>query len=112
MKINEIAPEIDFADSEYKKLEMNNDNLTVLISSWDEKNIKITFFNVVQFTYRAGDVIKGLFQVTETSNLNDALSLFYDSPPANHPFKLFQIIDIYDIPFIEVIAEKATVNKN
>ncbi len=106
-------PFTSFADAEYECLELcKNDTLTVYISSWEEKILKLIFTDTVQFFYSQGDVIKNVFQIVDdTILLKEALSRRYIKIPENHPYKLFQIEDIYDFPFIQVVAESVNVVK-
>ena len=51
------------------------------------------------------------FILSDSPFLDEALSREYIEIPIDHPFKLFQIEDIYDFPFIQVVAESVTVIK-
>ena len=109
-KKNSVFLDIDFHDATYRSCEMSKNNLSVYLNSWDDKLLKITFLNAIQFSYKLGDVVEGVFKQTgESPFLDEALSLLYEEIPPKHPFKLFQIVDIYEFPFFEVVAEKGNV---
>lgn len=96
-----------FPDSRFKSFTMlDNGDLIVYLISWQEKEIKITFLHVIQFSYKLGDVTQGLYEMTTHSSfLEEALRLQYIKVPDDHPYRYFQIQDIDDFPYIEVVAE-------
>jgi len=106
-----LFEDVDFADSVYRSCEMNDDILTVYLDSWDAKTLRIIFSHPIQFSYKLRDFVQGAFEVFDNPSLNEALLLKYVKLPENHPFKLFQILDISDFPIFEIVAEKATVIK-
>jgi hypothetical protein len=107
-----IITNIDFADSEYKSMEMSSGNLVVLLNSWDEMSISIKFIDVIQFMYKLGDGISGIYEDVNIDNmLNEALSRCYTEMPADHPYKHYKINDLQDFSFIEVIASEVSVSK-
>ena len=108
-----LFPNIDLADAEYRAFEMKNKILTIYFSSWDACIIRMVFSNPIQFFYKLGDIVSDAYEILDNSpTLNASLSLKYEKIPSNHPFKLYQIVDIQDFPFIEVIAEKTTLFKD
>lgn len=110
--MNDITPNIDFSDSSYKSIEMSNELLVININSWDGKNIKISFFNVLMFTYRIGSSPAKIYEkISDASALNEGLSLYYEKQPKIHPFKEYSIIDIEDMPIFNVVAESVTIVK-
>jgi hypothetical protein len=108
-----VMSSVSFADSEYKSFHMTEEaTLTVYMKSWEEEPFKIVFKHATQFLYRLGDVPKGLYELSNTSSfLEEALSKEYIEIPLDHPYKLFQIEDINDFPFIQVVAESVIVIK-
>ena len=103
---------VDFADSEYIGFQMSDDsNLTIFMKNWKEEPIKIIFNNTIQFSYNLGDTPKDLYVLDKTCFLEKALNTKYNAVPSNHPYKHFQIEDIDDFPFIQVIAESVTIVK-
>ncbi len=108
MKQKVLFTDIDFADSEYRSCEMEDTDFTVYLNSWDGKTIRIIFHNTIQFSYKIYAVVSYVCEITEKNSvLDEALALRYEKIPNDHPYKLFQIIDIDDVPFIEVVAEGA-----
>lgn len=103
---------IDFADSNYKSLHMENSNLTVHLDAWDGKIIKILFINTIQFMYKLESTPKKLYEVLDSNNfLNEALLQEYGYIPTAYTFKLFQLEDIDNFPFLQVVAEDVKVTK-
>jgi hypothetical protein len=113
MNKKRAAPTIDFADSRYKLLHLLEDEtLIIYLDSWQESPLKIIFKNTIQFCYKVGDVSKNLYEILDPSPfLAEALSHEYKdvSIPTNHPYKLFQLEDIGNFPFIQVVAESVEV---
>lgn len=110
--MKELEFNIDFSDSSYVSCEANDKALIIYVSSWNNQTIKIEFSNVIEFLYRGGSFISGIYQKTaETSLLKEALTLYYDKIPLSHPFKTFVVLDIEDVAFFEVVAEEITVSK-
>lgn len=110
--MKEIAPNIDFADSSYISCETHKENLIVLLNSWNEKEIEITFINAIQFTYKQGSFVAGLYEKTnESSYLEEILSRYFVKVPEDNPFKIFTMLDIEDFIFFEIIAENVLVLK-
>jgi len=111
--MKEIASNIDFADSSYISCETHKENLIVRVSSWDEKEIEITFINAIQFTYKQGSLIAGLYEKTnEKTFLEEILSRYFVKIPEDNPFKIYVILDIEDFVFFEIVAESILVLKN
>ncbi len=112
MQKKSIQQNIDFADSsfEYFKMDCNHD-LVVYLNSWDAKLIRLTFKNPIQFCYAPGDFPANIYEIDESNLLEKALSDYYEKIPENTPFKLFQIEDIDDFPFIQVVAESVSIVK-
>ena len=99
-------PGIGFADSEFESFHMNDrDNiLTICLTSWDEKELCLSFSNPIQFTYKLGDAIANFYEIKDSQYLAEALSQQYVKIDKNQKFRLFQIWDINDFPFISVVA--------
>lgn len=106
-----IKTNIDFSDATYISCNAENGNLTVYLNSWDDKKIKIEFTNAIQFIYKNGGFVSGLFETKNSTYLQNSLSFYYEKIPQNQPFKSFVISDIDDFPLFEVIAEKVIVTK-
>jgi hypothetical protein len=112
MNKKRVTSPVSFADSGYKSFYMTEDaTLTICMKSWQEEPFKIVFKHAIQFMYKLGDVPNGLYELDHTLFLNEALQLEYIKVPSNHPYKHFQLEDISDFPFIQVIADSVTVLK-
>lgn len=106
------APDIDFADSEYKSLNMSEQgNLTIYLTSWDAKLIQITFEHVKYFTYTLGSYPSEIYEITDNYELEKILTVIYDKYRPDPPLKLFVLEDIDDFPIFRVVAESINVTK-
>ena len=102
--------DINLAGSLFKSYEVNFETMIISLSGTNGENFKIVFQTPIQFSFKKGKQIQGLFQSTKASPLlNEALLLRYVHVPEVHPFRPFQLLDMSDLPFIEVIAESATI---
>jgi hypothetical protein len=115
MNKTKVAQNIDFADSEYKSFHMSEDaTLTIHMNNWQEIPIKLIFSHTVKFLYSLGDVPKGLFEIQENSTiLNEVILKKYGDLSRENlcKYKLYQLEDIDDFPFIQIIAKSAIVIK-
>ena len=102
-----VAPGIDFADSEFHSFQLDNETLIIYISSWDERALRLTFSNVIHLSFQPADYEES----RDSSMLKNALLNKYGKIEDNHPFKSFQIEDIYDCLFIGVVAKSVQVVK-
>ena len=110
--MSNILNNIGFADADYKSIQMNEGNLFIYFKSWDEKEIKITFLDTIQFMYKLGDGVLGVFE-SKISNsfFVEALSRCYSEIPLNQPYKCYEIRDLYDFPFVTIVAREVTATK-
>lgn len=110
--MKKISSYIDFADSHFKSFQTLNQDLTIHIVSWEEKDITVVFFNVIQFVFRQGSVIEDIYEgVNDSAFLLEVLQRHYNKIPVKHTFKNFIILDINDTPIFEVISEKVIITK-
>lgn len=59
---------ISFADAEFKSFYFSEKgDLVINLKSWQELNIKINFKDAIQFSYKAGDVVKEMFETKDNS---------------------------------------------
>lgn len=114
MKKKLAAEHIDFADSRYKFFEMTEDStLTIHMDSWKETPLRIVFAKVIQFSYKLGDLPKDLYETSgDCPLLMEALASKYEKIPTSHPYKLFELEDIDDFPFIQIVAVSINVFKD
>lgn len=104
-------PNIDFADSEFIGFELiNSKNLIVIVKNLEERILKINFNNPIEFIYKLGFQISELCEITDKSKLlEEALSKKYKLPYPENSYREFQFINIYNLPFIQIIADSADV---
>jgi hypothetical protein len=110
---NLAVPNIDFSDAEFRSFNLSEDNvLYIYLTSWDEKLLTITFFRPIYFLYQLGHGISNIYSINENSKLiQDAMNKYYVKTPQKYLFKLYEIIDLDDFPFIQIVAESIEVNK-
>lgn len=107
-----IFTDIDFADSEYKSMEMSNENLIIILTSWDEGKIAIKFLDVIQLQFRLGDGISGIYEDTSNHFLDEALSRCYTKIPESHSYRYYEIRDLQGFPRIQIVGTEANAKKN
>ena len=115
MNKRKATEQFDFADSEFESAHMYDREkiLKIHLTSWDERELCVIFFNPIHFSFKEGDAISNFYEIENNSALlNEALSIHYKKKPASHPFKLFQIWDINDFPIISIVAESVSVSKS
>lgn len=102
-----VNSNISLADSEYVSFSMSSDyDLTIHMKSWEEKPFKIIFIKATRFFFSSSDAPKEIYQLSSSSFLENALSRKYIKIPIDHPYSHFQIEDIDEFPFIQVIAKE------
>jgi hypothetical protein len=110
-----IDIKIDLADSEipnYLCLRQEN-KLIITIESWDARIIKFVFYNFLAFKYRGGNLNKDFcVNKSQTIFFKEVLEKKYGKIPNNHPYNLYQLLDLYDKPCFEVISPSYEVSKN
>lgn len=106
-------PGIGFADSEFESFHMNDrDNiLSIFLTSWDERELCLIFSNPIEFNYKLGDAISNFYEIIDSNFLTESLSQKYVKIDKDHKYKLFQIWDINDFPFISIVAQSVDVTK-
>ena len=108
-------PNIGFEDSEFESFQMNDRQniLKIFLTSWDERELCLTFSNPIHFSYTLEDGISNFYVIEDDYELLDhSLSHYYEKIDKNHSFKLFQIWDKNDFPFINVVAESVNATKS
>ncbi len=108
------CPEIGFEDSEFESFQMidSQNILKIFLTSWDERELSLTFFNPIQFSYEVGDAISNFYEIQGNLKLhNQPFSGYFEQITKNQSFKLYQIWDINDYPVINVVAETVKVIK-
>ncbi len=105
--MKKIIEHIDFADSAYHSIKTDGSKVIVLLTSWDGRMIKLTFSDVIQFVYKLCD---GTQEIVESNDqtvfFQEALKKRYGTIPSHHPYLLYQILDLDDYPYIEIVAKR------
>jgi hypothetical protein len=114
MEKKRAVSNVSFADAEFETFESTkNGDLFVHLKSWNEKRLKIIFTNSIRFTFITGGVVSNIWEeMNESSFLNEAIMNIYEKAPVNHCYKVFEIEDIEDVAFIQVVAKKIKVVVN
>lgn len=104
--------EVGLEDSElisYRKVERD---LELRISAWNSRELNLNFKNVIGLSdLCAGDFSDGVEETELTSFFRNALEVNYISEPSNHsvpddhPFHLYQFLNLDGFPSLEVVAE-------
>ncbi len=66
--MKEIAPHIGFEDAIFKSCEISNNTLIVYLESWDNKTIKLIFFNTIQLVNKTHSYISGAYEKMEQTD--------------------------------------------
>lgn len=114
MNRNIVFPNIDFADSEFSSITISEKQnyARITLISWDNRELEITLVNPILCSYQLGDVVANFYEALEpTKILEKAIAENYETPPPTHPFKLFQLVDVQDFSFVEIVAESASIIK-
>ncbi len=90
---------------------LDQNSLIFIIQAWDSHVLTITFRDVIHFIDKGTHWTCLLCELTSQSeNLKEALNTTYLEVPENHPYKVYQFLDLYDEPSFEVICEKFEIN--
>lgn len=110
MNTKEVKTNFSFEAAKYKSLKEEDRVLIVHLISWEKKNLKVIFNTALQYSLKSRSLVQNLYEVVGDSFfLKEALSRHYVNIPDKHPFKFYQIRDIDDFPFLEVVAESVQV---
>ena len=81
-------------------------NLVIKIQAWNAKLIEFTFFDTISFLDKGSHSITAFCRNNLESDLfKQALEKNYEKIPQSHPYKLFQFLDLDDLPGLEVICD-------
>lgn len=93
--------------------EVHKQMLFVLFKTWNNKNVKIVFDDVIHFLYNPGDFISGIYQiVSDPSLINKCLIREYGNILSDHDYKLISIEDIDDFSVIEVVCRNLLISES
>lgn len=105
--LEEISLGVGFADSELESYVYlkDDDKVVVKIRAWDNSFLEIVFFDPILFIDRSCEAISQFGRKkAPNSTLIEALKKNYETIPANHPYLLFQFLDLDDEPCIEIVS--------
>jgi hypothetical protein len=106
--VEKVDIKIDLADAgipNYLCLRKEK-KMIVTIESWDAQIIEFVFYNFLGFIYRGGtDLIKNFYINKEQDTFFiERLKEKHGIVPNDHPYKFYQLLDLDDKPYFEVIS--------
>ena len=102
--------QIGFSDSQIVSFESKNDDVLVFLKAWNEKILKLEFFDSICFFIINSWNISDICQVDNTPSLEKVVKMVYEKVPLNHPYKVFQFIDNDDNIIAEVCCKKLSIS--
>lgn len=110
--MKEAAENYSFADAELLDWKWEDGNCSTRLKAWDEKIIKMTFIDCIQFSYKLGDGISGFYVNDSNSDfLDSALSRNYKVVPSEINYRHYMLVDIDDFPFFELVATNVILDR-
>ncbi len=105
-----IDYQIGFADSEIISFQSNDNIFFIFLKAWNEVTLRFDFKESIFFvTYTNWD-ISDVCESKESEHLDKALKLVYRDPPTDHPYKIFQFLDLYENIAAEVICKELVIS--
>lgn len=105
---------ISFADASLLSFSYEgekNSVLNVVLESWNEKIIKITFEDVLFLEFSPGDFVSEIYKCNEESSiLCEALKKEYGNIPAHHEYQLILINDIDDNSILKIVNKRYVIS--
>ena len=91
----------------YPKSFVNDDELHLFFSLWNNTNAKIIFKGVIAFcfNYVHCDVIGMKMSDEKSGFFQSALGYEYEKIPQDHGFCCYELLDLYDNACISVVAK-------
>ena len=109
MKKEHVAPEVNFLDAKLISFTMDeNNDLIVLLETFDDKKIKIIFLDVNYFAYKGGNRVANFYEVFDSPILNKKIAIRKQKGLSECVFKYLQIENLNNSALIEVICENVT----
>lgn len=103
-----IDTEEDLADSDLISYAYSakNENITLFIKTWNCKTLKISFSDQILFIYDGYDFVEIFCEQKNKNNelLVKSIEKIYFKQERDHPYRLFQLVDVNYNPSIQVIA--------
>lgn len=102
----EINFDIGFSDGEILSYCREPEQLIVVVKMWNDKKIKIVFRGIVGCSdYGIGDISALVEEDRTTEFFKKILSEVYEKLPSQHPYHLYQFLNLDDSPCLEIVAE-------
>ena len=102
----EVNFDIGFSDSEILSYCREQEKLIVVVKMWNDKRIEISFRGIVGCSdYGIGDISALVEEDRTTELFEKILSEVYEKLPSQHPYHLYQFLNLDDSPCLEVVAE-------
>jgi len=103
----EVGVGLDDAELISYQYEQSKNIGTVKIRTWNAKCIVIHFIGPILLIDRGCQAITAFGERSEqTVFFEEVLKKVYDSIPKNHPYKLYQLLDMDNTPSLEVVSEE------
>jgi hypothetical protein len=94
------------ADAEFDSYTRQADVVTIRIRCWNNTLLTFRFHDAIGLVDRGiGDVTKLVRETDGSSLLDSSLAAMYVSAPSEHPYSLFQFLDIDDNASLEIVAQ-------
>lgn len=91
-----------------------SDNIIIKLRAWDASVVQICCNNPILFVDRGcGEITLFCEKKSSTDLLEITLKKNYDDGkvPDNHPYKLYQLLDLDDNPSLEIICKSTEVQR-
>lgn len=112
MNTKSIEFEIGFADAEFQSYERLVEDCVVSLRTWNNQRVEALFIDTVGVLDTGVVTISDIVEVFEvTPFFEKVLSQVYETPPSNHPYHLFQFLNVDGEASLEVIATSISLKK-
>ncbi len=104
-------PDFSFADSQYNGFKLTpNNNLSIFLTSWEYKCIRIEFLNILEFRYELESVPKELYEFPKgLESAKKATENGFQAYSRELELKFYQFEDIESFSFFQIIASSADI---
>ena len=107
-----IPYEIGFSDGEVRSYHREEDELTVILSTWNNVLLKIKFSDTIGVSDLGVGDVSGVYQESLASPfMEQVIRRLYDAPPPSPPYSLYQFLDLDEQPVLEVVAGSIDISR-
>ncbi len=104
---------IGFSDGVITGYDMRDSTLCVNVVAWDESSLTLMFSSVLYFQDRGGRQLASVLEIADVCSLVlSAIGYHFTTTPEPILHHLFQLIDLDDVPVLEVVAMECNVEVN